>query len=259
MRRFVWQVPSDTDKMLLRASTELRSRLAKLFLTRFTLTPAEAATLGAREIEVDAALFAAMDKVLRIRKDCQSLFAFIGEVSDNSDGEAALAGKEIMAATADQLEAAYDKIHRWCEFEFRKYTRDASLEVSSIMQEAVRRLGDRERMLDASLQVLNNTRQSAVTQAFLDALTKGGPGGMPRPIELHAHDPTRYVGDMLAWIHQATAGEREFLDALLDIRSQATRMVGSARDEGGHSRTEVLGRESLDKHLEGLARPLKVS
>lgn len=25
---------------------------------------------------------------------------------------------------------------------------------------------------------------------------------MPRPIEMHAHDPRRYVGDMLAWVHQ---------------------------------------------------------
>ena len=37
---------------------------------------------------------------------------------------------------------------------------------------------------------------------FIQALTRGGPGGMPRPIEMHAHDPRRYLGDMLAWVHQ---------------------------------------------------------
>lgn len=42
-----------------------------------------------------------------------------------------------------------------------------------------------------------------------------GPGGTPRPIELHSHDPLRYVGDMLAWIHQATASEKEHLQSLL--------------------------------------------
>ncbi len=25
---------------------------------------------------------------------------------------------------------------------------------------------------------------------------------MPRPIEMHAHDPRRFVSDMLAWVHQ---------------------------------------------------------
>ena len=42
-----------------------------------------------------------------------------------------------------------------------------------------------------------------------------GPGGTPRPIELHSHDPLRYVGDMLAWLHQATASEKEHLQTLL--------------------------------------------
>ena len=42
-----------------------------------------------------------------------------------------------------------------------------------------------------------------------------GPGGMPRPIELHSHDPQRYIGDMLAWLHQATASELEYLQAIM--------------------------------------------
>ncbi len=42
-------------------------------------------------------------------------------------------------------------------------------------------------------------RRSVVVRSFLDALTVGGPHGTPRPMEVHAHDPPRYVGDMLAW------------------------------------------------------------
>ena len=37
---------------------------------------------------------------------------------------------------------------------------------------------------------------------------------MPRPIEIHAHDPKRYINDMLAWVHQSLASEREFVVAL---------------------------------------------
>ncbi len=44
-----------------------------------------------------------------------------------------------------------------------------------------------------------------------------GPGGTPRPIELHSHDPLRYVGDKLAWLHQACASEKEHLEGLLKI------------------------------------------
>ena len=51
----------------------------------------------------------------------------------------------------------------------------------------------------------------------MNALTRGGPNGTPKPIESHAHDPFRYIGDMLAWVHQAVAGEHEFLQALFDV------------------------------------------
>ena len=45
-------------------------------------------------------------------------------------------------------------------------------------------------------------RHNSLFQRFITALTRGGPGGVPRPIEIHAHDPQRYVNDMLAWVHQ---------------------------------------------------------
>ena len=49
-----------------------------------------------------------------------------------------------------------------------------------------------------------NTRHNSLFRRFISALTRGGPGGMPRPIEVHAHDPLRYVGDMLGWLHQVS-------------------------------------------------------
>lgn len=57
-------------------------------------------------------------------------------------------------------------------------------------------------------------RRGWLVRGFLDALTMGGPGGAPRPIELQAHDPQRYVGDMLAWVHQALPSEHEAAQAL---------------------------------------------
>jgi conserved oligomeric Golgi complex subunit 6 len=38
-----------------------------------------------------------------------------------------------------------------------------------------------------------------------------GAKGSLRPIEMQAHDSVRYVGDILAWLHQTIASEREFL------------------------------------------------
>lgn len=56
-------------------------------------------------------------------------------------------------------------------------------------------------MSDLHRQVAN-MRHNALFRRFISALTRGGPGGLPRPIEVHAHDPLCYVGDMLGWLHQ---------------------------------------------------------
>lgn len=53
-------------------------------------------------------------------------------------------------------------------------------------------------------------RRTALVGSFIDALTLGESfGGTPNPIEMHANDPKRYVGDMLAWLHQVIPVEKE--------------------------------------------------
>ncbi|WWC66611.1 uncharacterized protein I206_100514 [Kwoniella pini CBS 10737] len=234
-----------------RASAQLRQSLITLFLSKFTLSEAELAALGSREVAVGQALFDALDRTEKIRKDCEVLLG--GEEGKMQ------AGLDIMRATSDQMESGYKKIHRWCQFEFRQFTRETQLEVSPVMREGIRRLRERPPLLKDALQGLTSTRSASILQAFLDALTRGGPNGLPRPIELHAHDPTRYVGDMLAWVHQATASEHEFLDGLFGVKDKQ-RMVGAEREwiypEGGQE--ELMVAEAMDKHLEGLGRPLKL-
>ena len=108
-----------------------------------------------------------------------------------------------------------------------------------------------------ALKVLTEVRQNALMNSFIDALTRGGPGGLPRPIEMHAHDPTRYVGDMLAWVHQAMAGERELLEGLFDVKGDG-RMMGSVRKLGDTEEEQYI-QSLLDTDLEKLCMPLKVS
>lgn len=47
-----------------------------------------------------------------------------------------------------------------------------------------------------TLDEFGTARRSTVVRGFIDALTRGGPGGTgaPRPIEMHSHDPLRYGG-----------------------------------------------------------------
>jgi hypothetical protein len=97
-------------------------------------------------------------------------------------------------------------------------------------------------------------RKSYILSSFLHALTKGH----PRPIELHAHDPIRYIGDMLAWVHQAMAGEREFLEGLFGVVDEG-RMVGSIRKLKRGSEVEDWMAQLMDEDLEKICMPLRVS
>ena len=56
--------------------------------------------------------------------------------------------------------------------------------------------------------------------------------GMPKPIEIHAHDPLRYVGDMLAWIHQALASESESIHGLVEGQGKTLPTRSSSFEDG---------------------------
>lgn len=57
-----------------------------------------------------------------------------------------------------------------------------------------------------------SSRKNSVVKQFIDALTKGS--GSTKPIELNSFEPLRYIGDMLAFIHQTTASEYEYLRSM---------------------------------------------
>ncbi|KAI0029221.1 oligomeric complex COG6 [Vararia minispora EC-137] len=217
-----------------RQDVERRRSIVTLFLSRFTLADEESEAMVSGEVPIGRRFFAAMDRTYQIREDCRVLMS--------GEERASQAGLDIMATTASYLEKGFEKLFRWCLSEFRNLGRDAALEVSTNLREAVRRLRRRPELLGALL------------AAFLAALTNPTTAGA-RPIELHAHDALRYVGDMLAWVHQAIAAEHEFLESLFGI-ADARRMVGAAR-VGGSAEEDIWTAELMDGAVSGLCPPLK--
>lgn len=266
-----------------RAAALVQIDVARLFLDRFTLTPVERAAIDSREVRVSAELFQVMDKLVRIRTECQVLLQGSESIPASTSASSAAAaagggtraGMDIMSSTAHDLEQAYQKLCKWCSFEFRQPVKEG-LEVSPSLREATRRLREsRQDLLRSALKTLVQTRSSILASAFMGALTVGAgpPTYLPGPIELHAHDPMRYVGDMLAWIHQTVASEREFLTALFDEKEgEGGRRIGQRRrglegsvDLGAADAEslrlgagEALVREVLNSNLDGCCGPLKL-
>jgi conserved oligomeric Golgi complex subunit 6 len=108
-----------------------------------------------------------------------------------------------------------------------------------------------------------STRRSVLVRRFIAALTKGGPNGFPRPIEVHAHDPLRYLGDMLAWVHQALATEKEIVTGLFGPSAAGRSTSASPSPSLTDPRPEDVDveldpAEVLDRIFDGVVRPLKV-
>ncbi|KAK4389111.1 Conserved oligomeric Golgi complex subunit [Sesamum angolense] len=184
-----------------------------------------------------------------------------------------LSNDEINALREEDLSENFFKalahvheIHANCKVLLRTHhqeTWDAdNPEVSELLRTAVRCLKARPVLFKYCAEEVANMRHNALFRRFISALTRGGPGGLPRPIEVHAHDPLRYVGDMLGWLHQALASERELVLALLDPDSTADTGPIAQRfskiPESDAGKTESDFTFVLDRIFEGVCRPFKV-
>uniref|UniRef100_A0A3Q3VJS7 Conserved oligomeric Golgi complex subunit 6 n=1 Tax=Mola mola TaxID=94237 RepID=A0A3Q3VJS7_MOLML len=213
---------------------EVRAQVAQAFLAKFQLSNEEMATLqGARDAPITEDFFKALRRVKHIHEDVKILLRTNQQT----------AGLEIMEQMAVLQETSYELLYRWAQNECRGLTQE-TCDISPVLTDAMEALQDRPILYKYTLDEFGTARRCALVRGFIDALTRGGPGGTPRPIEMHSHDPMRYVGDMLAWLHQATASEKEHLEALLKHVTQQG-VEDSMQDVVGHI-------------TEGVCRPLKV-
>lgn len=213
---------------------EVRAQVAQAFLGKFQLSSEEMSTLRtARDGPVTEDFFKALNRVKQIHEDVKVLLRTNQQT----------AGLEIMEQMAVLQEASYEQLYRWAQNECRGLTQE-TCDITPVLSQAMEALQDRPVLYKYTLDEFGTARRSAVVRGFIDALTRGGCGGTPRPIEMHSHDPMRYVGDMLAWLHQATASEKEHLEALLKL------VTIQGVEE---NMQEVVG------HItEGVCRPLKM-
>ncbi|GBM06457.1 Conserved oligomeric Golgi complex subunit 6 [Araneus ventricosus] len=213
---------------------QMKQEVTHAFLDTFHLKPEEIKVLrGTRDGGLDKQFFEVLCKVKKIHNNCKALLRSSQQT----------AGIEIMEAMALQQEAAYERLYRWTQSECRLLNVE-SPEINPLLSQAMESLQDRPVLFKYSIDEYANARRAAIVRAFIDSLTRGGVSGTPRPIEMHSHDPLRYVGDMLAWLHQATASEKEIIEAVLKKCSS--------------KELENDIQVALAHITEGLCRPLKV-
>ncbi|KAG7156308.1 Conserved oligomeric Golgi complex subunit 6-like [Homarus americanus] len=146
-------------------------------------------------------------------------------------------------------EAALERLYRWCQSQCRPP------DPSPLLTQALAALQERPVLFNLVVDEWIVVRRGWVVRGFLDALTIGGPGGAPRPIELQAHDPLRYVGDMLAWVHQALPSEREAAQILF---AKCTNMASISESVCRPLKTRIEQMIVTDQRREGRKKPVQL-
>ncbi|PRW32513.1 Conserved oligomeric Golgi complex subunit 6 isoform A [Chlorella sorokiniana] len=247
-------------------TSETRSQLVGRFLEQYQLTPAEATALQGEE--VGPAFFAALAHVRQIHANCKALLRTHHQ----------RAGLELMDTMGSLQEAAYERLCRWVQAECRGLSEADAPEVNPLLQQAAAALRERPVLFRYCAEEVAQARHTALFQRFIKALTRG-----PRPIEMHAHDPRRYISDMLAWLHASLASEQEFLVSLFgdDSQQEALERQGSAAGPAGPAAAAAAAQQAaegssaagaagaasdgaptipqlLDSVFESICRPLRV-
>ncbi|KAK9388917.1 oligomeric Golgi complex subunit 6 [Lipomyces mesembrius] len=224
---------------------QIKQSLLDAVKAHFFMADAEIEVLTSSAEPIDNRFFDVVKKSQQIYSDCEVLLA----------NENPVIGVEIMDQISKHIDAAFDKLYYWIQREIRHLSVDDP-KVRQNIRRALGLLAGRPTMLQNCLDGLSELRQKIILREFLEALTEG-----PKPIELVAYDPFRYIGDMLAWTHSETVNEKEVLE-LMFVAEDSN--IAHGLEEGIASEPwaeqfdlkQTIG-ELTDKNMQSICKPLK--
>ncbi|KAL4743605.1 oligomeric Golgi complex subunit 6 [Aspergillus similis] len=213
MRKHIVLAKQDTTPVLEEASAlmnqkqeaETKKRLLDAFTKHFIVSEEELLALTSIEEPIDDEFFDVLARVKQVHRDCEALLG----------AEHERLGLELMEKSSRSLNSAYQKLYRWIQKEFKSLNLEDP-QISGTIRRALRVLAERPSLFQSCLDFFAEARDYVLSDAFHYALTDAVSGGdsAVKPIEFSAHDPLRYIGDMLAWVHSTTVSEREALETL---------------------------------------------
>lgn len=266
MRRLVAAARQENAPVLDEASTLLAQRqdlekkkhLLDAFNKHFILSDEELMVLTSTTEPINEHFFAVLARIKQVHSDCKVLLG-----SENQR-----LGLELMEQSSRHLNNGYQKLYRWIQNEFKTLDLE-NPQINAFMRKSLRTLAERPALFESCLDSFSEAREHILTDGFHSALAGSSMNhdtdSMMKPIELHAHDALRYIGDMLAWTHSATVSEREALESLFIAEGDE---MAKGIQAGRHSQPwsavdgeSFDGRKALDdlvnRNMTGVARALR--
>ncbi|CAO2654228.1 Nn.00g109610.m01.CDS01 [Neocucurbitaria sp. VM-36] len=247
-----------TSLITQRKQVEAKQQILHAFSSHFLISDEEATVLTSTVEPVNEDFFQGLTRVKKIHHDCQVLLGT----------EDQRLGLEVLEQSSKQLNAAFQKLYRWIQREFKTLDLE-NPQISASVRRSLRVLAERPALFQSCLDSFAEARETILSDSFHAALTGSNSEEhiATKPIEFHAHDPLRYVGDMLAWVHSTTVSEREALENLFisdgdEIKRSIQAGLESEPWLRGDGDEEVFdGRKALNqlvsRDLTGVARLLR--
>jgi hypothetical protein len=239
-----------------KAIDEKKEVLCK-FLEKFRLSEADTQLMKSGDQPIGEDFFKAFANLEEVRANAREMLNTCGQQTS---------GVDILHETSEVLEASYERMFVWVQHQCKgnnaavhSKAKSSSGELensgsSVILKRTLKLLTERPVYFNHCVRDISKARRAALAQRFFQALSQGDSSSGARPIELQACDPVRYIGDMLAWIHENAASEREAIASLMGRASDD----GSADAAPVHVDKEfavVSFEDILDFTLEGLVSP----
>lgn len=250
-----------SELMSQKRNAESKRQLLQAFNNHFIVSEDDIAILTSTVEPVDDRFFSVLDRAKRIQVDCEILLG----------AENQRLGQEIMDQTTKNINGAFQKLYRWIQKEFKALNLE-NPQISSSIRRALRVLAERPSLFQSCLDFFAEAREHVLSDAFYSALTgskvDGDEDKSIKPINLVAHDPLRYIGDMLAWTHSATVSEREALESMfISEGDEIAKGIQAGRDNELWSRyaeeevpvfnaIKALN-DLVDKDIAGIAQVLR--
>ncbi|KAL1595042.1 Golgi transport complex subunit 6 [Paraconiothyrium brasiliense] len=248
-----------TSLMQQKEQIETKQQTLNAFSSHFLVSEDEITVLTSTAEPVNEEFFQTLTRVKKIHHDCQVLLGT----------EDQRLGLEVLERSSKQMNAAYQKLYRWIQREFKTLDLE-NPQINASVRRSLRVLAERPTLFQNCLDSFAEARENILSDSFHSALTghtSESQNLATKPIEFQAHDPLRYVGDMLAWVHSTTVSEREALEVLFisdgdEIKRSIQAGLESEpwlRDEGDE---EVFdGKKALNqlvsRDITGVARLLR--
>ena len=237
---------------------ETKKQLLDAFKQHFVISDDDLEALTSTALPVNERFFTVLGRLKKAHADCQILLG-----SENQQ-----LGLDLMDRSSQQLNGAFQKLYRWIQKEFKTLNLE-NPQINISIRRSLRVLAERPALFQSCLDFFAESRERNLSESFYSALTGSSSSydedSTTKPIDYYAHEPLRFVGDVLAWTHSATVSEREALEVLFISEGDeiAKGIQAGMESEPWLKNSTVAfdGRKSLEqlvsRDLAGVARALR--